>query len=121
MSKAALVAVAAGGIVLALAAIFFARSESFDSVADVLEHAEQIAGQQVKIRGRAHDVTDLPLTGKHVFLLRDDTDEIFVLSEHQQPAEGSPVVVVGRVRTFKLPLVDWTINVHVEAESVTRR
>ena len=119
MSKAVLAAAVAGAVALTLAAVFSIRSGSYDSVAQVLEHAEQMSGQQVKIRGRAYDVTSLPLTGKHVFLLRDDSDEIFVLSEHRQPVERSAVVVIGRVRTVTLPVLDWTINVHVEAEGVT--
>jgi hypothetical protein len=108
--------------VLGLAAWFAADSSRGTTTAEVLSNLEALHGERVVLSGTAHDVTRMPFTGKNIFLLRDTTGEMFVISGFDPPEERAEVRVVGLVaRGVQIPILNRNIGTHIEAERVKSR
>lgn len=108
--------------VLGLSAWFVTDSLRGTTTAEVLGDLESFHGHQVVLSGTAHDVTRMPFTGKNIFLLRDATGEMFVISGFDPPEERAEVRVVGIVsRGIQIPVLNRSVGTHVEAERLKSR
>jgi hypothetical protein len=108
--------------VLGLSAWFVTDSLRGTTTAEVLAGLKAFHGKQVTLSGTAHDVTRMPFTGKNIFLLRDATGEMFVISTLDPPEERAEVRVVGVVsRGIQIPILNRNVGTHVEAERLTSR
>jgi hypothetical protein len=98
-SRTAIVAGIGGGlVVLAVTLAVSARPrEQFMRVHEVLMHAEQLDGQEVRLRGVIGQT--FPVGEGHTFYLHDGEDMIVVFTRVRTPVEREEVRVVGTVST----------------------
>jgi hypothetical protein len=98
-SRTAIVAGIGGGlVVLAVTLVVSARPrEPFMRVHEVLMHAEQLDGQEVRLRGVIGQT--FPVGEGHTFYLHDGQDMIVVFTRVRTPVEREEVRVVGTVST----------------------
>lgn len=84
----------------------------YTNIGDVLGNPSQYDGKEVKIRGKVIDVMKLPFLETKLYVVKDDTGEILVVTTAGTPAMGSEVRVRGVVDTTAI-IGDKSVGLHL--------
>lgn len=61
----------------------------YTPIGEIVKHPGQFDGKEVKVRGRIVDVVRLPFTETKMYMLKDDTGQIPIITSGDIPAMGS--------------------------------
>lgn len=68
-------------------------------VKDIIASPAQFEGKEIRVKGKARNVTKIPLIDVRLYVLDDGSGEVTVLTQHDLPAENETVTVKGVVES----------------------
>lgn len=84
----------------------------YTKIGDLLGNPSQYDGREVRIRGKVIDVMKLPFLETKLYVVKDDTGEILVVTTAGTPGMGSEVRVKGVVDTTAI-IGDKSVGLHL--------
>ncbi len=102
------------GLVVSLVLTGCERLEfGYTKIGDLLKNPSQYDGKEVKIKGKVTDVMKLPFLETKLYMVKDDTGEILVITSATTPGMGTEVRVKGVLDTMAI-IGDKSIGLHLK-------
>lgn len=74
----------------------------FTQIGEIVKNPSQFDGKEVKVRGKIVDVVKLPFLETKMYMLKDDTGEVLVITGGEIPAMGSEARVKGTIENVAI-------------------
>jgi hypothetical protein len=74
----------------------------YTPIGDVVRNPSQFDGKEVRIRGKVVDVVKLPFLQTKMYMLKDDTGQVLVVTAGEIPAMGSEARVKGIIENVAI-------------------
>ena len=84
--------------IIILASVAVSLQACSTPISEVKQRANELDGQSVRVAGEVRQVLDIPLVEKDFYLIADETDELWVMTDTRLPAKNDTVRIQGIVR-----------------------
>jgi hypothetical protein len=74
----------------------------YTKIGDIVKNPGQFDGKEVKVRGKIVDVVKLPFLETKMYMLKDDTGQVPVITAGDIPAMGSEARVKGIIENVAI-------------------
>ncbi len=74
----------------------------YAQIGDIVKNPGQFDGKEVKVRGKVVDVVKLPFLETKMYMLKDDTGQVLVVTAGDIPTVGSEVRAKGIIESVAI-------------------
>ena len=84
----------------------------FTSLGEIINNPSKYEGSEVKIKGAITDVIKLPLISSKMYMVKDDTGEMLVVTNGAAPGIGEQIAIKAKVENLAI-IGKESIGVHL--------